>query len=158
MSLLNIMNSTCSKSARFFMLPTAPENCGNAIKVQSRIVKTVHVDISAQDSTRPGDKCRRFIISYRLSDDTINIYEPPIRNSGVVGGKFLEPTRVSKPNSPLDQPEYYGPQDFYIGAVVEIFKHRFVIINADYYVLKYLEKHCHQMSGMICFAILLNSF
>jgi len=66
----------------------------------------------------------------------------------VIGGKFLEPTRVAKPDSPLDRPEYYGPQDLYIGAVVEVFKHRFIITNADYYVLKYLEKHCHQVPGM----------
>lgn len=28
------------------------------------------------------DVDRRFIISYYLTDDTIHVYEPPIRNSG----------------------------------------------------------------------------
>ena len=34
------------------------------------------------DTTKPIDQDRRFIISYFLSDDTILVYEPPVRNSG----------------------------------------------------------------------------
>lgn len=30
----------------------------------------------------PVDKDRKFIISYYLSDDTISLFEPPLRNSG----------------------------------------------------------------------------
>lgn len=78
----------------------------------------------------------------------MTIYEPPVRNSGIIGGKFLERTRVAKPSSAPDQPTFYGPQDFYIGAVVDIFKHRFVIISADEYVLKYMEEHKSQFPGM----------
>ena len=50
-----------------------------------------------QDSPRDIDKSRKFIISYRLGDDTISIHEPPQRNTGIIGGRFLERTRVSKP-------------------------------------------------------------
>jgi len=96
------------------------------------------------DTVRPEDKGRRFIISYMLADDMLTIYEPPVRNSGIIGGRFLERTRVAKPGSTLEQPVYYGPQDFYIGAVVEIFKHRFIITNADAFVLKYIEEHRSQ--------------
>ena len=49
------------------------------------------------DSPREDDKLRKFIISYRLGDDTISIHEPPQRNTGIIGGRFLERTRVSKP-------------------------------------------------------------
>lgn len=38
----------------------------------------------------------RFIISYFLSDDTILVFEPPQRNSGILGGKFLERGRIKK--------------------------------------------------------------
>lgn len=48
-------------------------------------------------TTRPEDQSRKFILSYRLSDDSIGIFEPPIRNSGVIGGKFLEFSRIAKP-------------------------------------------------------------
>ncbi|KAL3892161.1 hypothetical protein ACJMK2_004395 [Sinanodonta woodiana] len=100
---------------------------------------------ATMDTVRPEDKGRRFIISYRLADDMMTIYEPPVRNSGIIGGKFLERTRVAKPGCPPDQPVYYGPQDLYIGAVIEVFRHRFIILNADEYVLKYMETHKDQI-------------
>jgi EF-hand domain-containing protein 1 len=49
------------------------------------------------ETSRREDQGRKFIISYRLSDDTIGIFEPPMRNSGIIGGKFLEYSRVGKP-------------------------------------------------------------
>lgn len=91
------------------------------------------------ESVRAEDKLRRFIISYRLADDMITVYEKAQRNSGIIGGKFLERTRVCKPGSQIDSPEFYTPADFSVGAVVEIFKHRFRITDADEYVLTFLE-------------------
>lgn len=64
-----------------------------------------------------------------------------------MGGKYLDRCRVARPGSLPESPTYYGPQDFYIGAVVDIFRKRFVIIDADYYVLKYIEEHEHQFPG-----------
>ena len=71
----------------------------------------------------------------------LTIYEPPVRNAGIIGGKFLERTHATKPGSSVDNPAFYSPADFQIGAVIEIFKHRFRITDADEYVLKYLESH-----------------
>jgi hypothetical protein len=39
------------------------------------------------------------VLSYFMMDDSLLIFEPPIRNSGIVGGKFLERQRVYKPGS-----------------------------------------------------------
>lgn len=77
----------------------------------------------------------------------VTIYEPPVRNSGIIGGKFLERTRVAKPGSTPDSPKFYGPQDFYIGAVIEVYSHRFVVTNADRFVLTYMEQHASQFPG-----------
>ena len=96
------------------------------------------------DTSNPEDQGRKFVINYRLSDDSISVYEPPIRNSGVIGGKFLEFSRVAKPGSSTDKPEYYGPQDFAIGTVVKLFKHKFRIVGADLYVLKFAEENAEQ--------------
>lgn len=63
------------------------------------------------------------------------------RNAGILGGKFLERTRVAKPGSSTDNPVYYAPQDFVIGGTIEIFKHKFVLTDADEYVWKYAEEH-----------------
>ena len=38
----------------------------------------------------PEDVDRRFIISFYLADDTISIYEPSQKNSGIEPGAFLE--------------------------------------------------------------------
>lgn len=67
----------------------------------------------------PEDEGRRFILSYFLSNDMISIFEKPTRNSGIIAGKFLEKTRIPKPSSTIENPEYYSPADFAIGATVE---------------------------------------
>lgn len=42
------------------------------------------------NTTVPEDFDRRFIIQIYLSDDTLSIYEPAQKNSGIKEGKFLE--------------------------------------------------------------------
>ena len=74
----------------------------------------------------------------------MTIYEPPTRNAGIIGGKFLERTRAVKPGSKVDNPDFYTPADFKIGSTVEVFKHRFILQDADEYVLKYLEGHANE--------------
>ncbi|XP_072533666.1 EF-hand domain-containing protein 1 [Salminus brasiliensis] len=96
------------------------------------------------DSQNPHDEGRRFVLSYFLSNDMISIFETSRRNSGILGGKFLEKTRIPKPGSTAENPEYYGPADFAIGATVEVFRHRFVLTDADQYVLTYLESIAEQ--------------
>ncbi|WAR28655.1 EFHC2-like protein [Mya arenaria] len=78
--------------------------------------------LARMDTTKPIDMDRRFIISYFLSDDTILVFEPPVRNSGIIGGKFLERTRIKQPAQPLystSMSEYYLAQDLYVGAHFE---------------------------------------
>lgn len=38
--------------------------------------------LARMDTAKPIDQDRRFIISYFLSDDTLLVFEPPVRNSG----------------------------------------------------------------------------
>ena len=66
-------------------------------------------------SRKSEDKNRRFVIQYFLEDNTMSIREPPIRNSGVVGGSFLG-------RCPCKHPEGSKilPINFYVGAVVEV--------------------------------------
>lgn len=49
--------------------------------------------------------------------------------------------RIPKPNFKPEKPEYYGPADFAIGAMIEAYGSRFVIVNADAAVLTYMEKN-----------------
>nr|XP_033794981.1 EF-hand domain-containing protein 1 isoform X2 [Geotrypetes seraphini] len=93
------------------------------------------------DTLNSIDKGRRFIISFYLSDDAASIFEQQIRNSGIIGGKFLERTRIPKPDSTVDNPSYYGPSDFTIGSVIEVFGNRFILTDADEYVFNHLKQH-----------------
>jgi len=96
---------------------------------------------AALDSTRPEDQGREFVISYRLNDDKISVYEVPVRNSGWPGGKFLDFMRIIKPGSSKDDPQYYGPGDLYVGAMLDVFGHRFCLNAADPFVLEFVEKN-----------------
>ncbi|XP_001624761.2 EF-hand domain-containing family member C2 [Nematostella vectensis] len=96
--------------------------------------------VGCLNTTRPIDMDRRFIISYFLSDDTILVFEPPQRNSGILGGKFLERGSIKKPNAMSS----YVAQDLFIGATVQFFKHEFILIDADEYAVEYMEKHSNE--------------
>ncbi|XP_068433358.1 EF-hand domain-containing protein 1 [Clinocottus analis] len=126
----------------FSLIPEPPkkdvikmlENGDNVLRYSARL-----------DSQNPGDEGRQFIVSYYLSDDTMSIFENNTRNSGIIGGKFLRKNRIHKPGSTVDNSEFYSPADFAIGATLEVFSHRFVLTDADPYVLKYLESIASQI-------------
>ncbi|KAK7478315.1 hypothetical protein BaRGS_00030467 [Batillaria attramentaria] len=72
--------------------------------------------LARMETEHPIDKGRRFIISYFLRDDTILVFEPPVRNSGVIGGKFIERGRIKKPHQmrfSTQLSEYYLAPDLY---------------------------------------------
>ncbi|KAK5607935.1 EF-hand domain-containing member C2, partial [Crenichthys baileyi] len=95
----------------------------------------------------PVDKERVFIISFYLSDDSMSMFERPQRNSGVLGGKFLERRRVRKPGQKLfkSEPfEYFTAQDLYVGASVCVNGVNFQLLDADDYTLNYMEQHAEE--------------
>ncbi|XP_076350680.1 EF-hand domain-containing family member C2-like isoform X2 [Tachypleus tridentatus] len=95
-------------------------------------------------TTDPGDSDRTFILSYFLSDNTIQIYEPPVQNSGLAGGKFLERGKVKTPDSTSTFSQYYTVSDMYIGAVLNIVGLKFLLTDADEFALNYMEQHPEQ--------------
>ncbi|XP_029415592.1 EF-hand domain-containing protein 1 isoform X2 [Nannospalax galili] len=127
----------------FVLIPKAPKK--DVIKLLVNDNKVLRY-LAKLESPILEDKERRFIFSYFLATDMISIFEPPVRNSGILGGKFLGRTKVVKPFCPVDNPIYYGPSDFYIGAVVEVFGHRFIILDTDEYVIKYMQSNADQYS------------
>ncbi|VDL98195.1 unnamed protein product [Schistocephalus solidus] len=92
----------------------------------------------------PQDRDRCFIIYCFLTDDTFLIYEPPVRNSGFKGGKFMERRKVMKPGQErfrINLPDYYTTVDVYVGAVVEFNNFLFEVCGADEYAYRYMEQH-----------------
>jgi len=95
----------------------------------------------------PIDSTRKFIVSYYLSDDTVSFFEPPLRNSGVIGGQFLERRRLKKPHDYDNMEgtaEYYELGDLYVGARCTFNKFDFILTDADEYALRYMETHCDE--------------
>jgi hypothetical protein len=91
---------------------------------------------------------RRFILSYFLSDDSIYVHEPPVKNSGIGGGRFLERTKVKKPGqAPYSTklPEYYTFRDLFVGAVLNLNNFSFKLYDADAYCFDFMEKNAQQM-------------
>jgi hypothetical protein len=75
-----------------------------------------------------------------------------IRNAGIIGGKFMERTRVLLPGSSLSDPKgpsYYEISDLFIGAKLQVLSHHFVLIDADEYVFNYLESQKYKLSDKI---------
>jgi len=100
--------------------------------------------VAFMKTENPVDAGRKFTVFFFLSDDTIAVFEPPQRNSGVIGGKFLERGRIKKPGQELfksDMSEYYRAQDIYVGAEVIFHDHTFIIVDADEYAMAYMEHH-----------------
>eukprot|EP00887_Chlorella_sp_A99_P006482 scaffold3.g6482.t1 len=83
-----------------------------------------------------ADAGRRFVLSFFAADDTVAVFEPPQRNSGIVGGKFLERARVQKPGPGM---RWYEEGDFFVGAVIALHGRRFLLESADDFTLERLR-------------------
>jgi Ca2+-binding EF-hand superfamily protein len=94
------------------------------------------------------DMPRRFVVAVYLVDDTVSIFEPPQRNSGIVGGKFLERGKFRHMEPPEGgPPRFFFPHDFYVGARIplEFCPHQQLeILEADAFTLKFCEGSCRQ--------------
>jgi len=86
-------------------------------------------------STEPDDETRRFIISFYCGDDTIQIYEICDKNSGRIGGRFMERKKQTNPVTS----RYYTEKDFVIGKTVFLVGFKFMLSKADEYTEKYME-------------------
>lgn len=83
------------------------------------------------------DKNRRFIITYYLNNDTVSIFEKFERNSGFIGGKFLERQRVKNPSTE----EFFKPADFFVGAKITINSYDFEVVEADQFTAKFMDNN-----------------
>lgn len=68
------------------------------------------------------DACRQFEVSLFVDDHTLSVFEPPRRNSGVLGGKFLLRHRFKTPEGKDFTPDMFLP-----GAVLRIGGHDFKV-------------------------------
>ena len=91
-------------------------------------------------STEPDDENREFIISFYCGDDTIQIYEVCDKNSGRIGGKFMEKKTHKNPVTNNN----YEEKDFCLGRTIFLGGFRFQLVSADEYTEKYMEDNPDQ--------------
>jgi hypothetical protein len=123
-----------SLGSYLYLMPKVPkqdfkkfmENDGMILRFLGRFINPSKVDAG-----------RRFILNYYLNNDTIQIFEKFERNSGFVGGKFLERDRVKNPATN----EYFQPMDLFVGANVEVNKYKFQLLDADEYTRKFMSNN-----------------
>jgi len=84
---------------------------------------------------REEDVNRRFVFTYCLWDDQMSVQEPPQRNSGQVGGRFLEKAvHLNQKTGRLIVPE-----DLLPGNIVQIMNHEFRMLDMDEGTRRILE-------------------
>jgi hypothetical protein len=86
-------------------------------------------------STEPDDESRTFIVSFYCGDDTIQVYEVCDKNSGRMGGRFME---RKKQRSQITG-QYYTEKDFLIGRTVFLGGFKFMLTSSDEYTEKYMQ-------------------
>ncbi|XP_076482302.1 EF-hand domain-containing family member C2 isoform X2 [Bombus vancouverensis nearcticus] len=100
-------------------------------------------------SNVPANQDRQFIIRVFLMDDTVSIFELARRNSGFRRCLFQKRMPMMLPNQEVfvsKKPDYYKPEDFYIGARPNLNGFIFEITSADVYALRYMELHCDKFA------------
>jgi hypothetical protein len=89
----------------------------------------------------PEDIDRRFIISFYLADDTVSIFEPAQKNSGIIEGPFLRRKQYKNIDNNM---EFITPSDLGIGDDIKINGYHFNILGSDEYTSKYLAGHTYE--------------
>ena len=122
-------------------IPAAPKPQRRDQLIEGSQASCVALRFTARLVSRPGrtqltaaDRARRFVLSFFLSDGTLAIYEPPVPNSGIVGGKYLERCKAYKADG-----ERIAEKDLWVGATIEAFSRLFELIDADEWTLKTME-------------------
>ncbi len=85
---------------------------------------------------KPEDAIRKFIITYYLNDDSLQIYEPPTKNSGFSTGKFLERGQYKN-----GQGNVYKPENLIIGQEIKINGYDFFITDCDDFTKKWYAEN-----------------
>eukprot|EP00210_Caulerpa_lentillifera_P006079 g5808.t1 len=130
-----------SKQNCIMLIPKPPKKDFLKLMNKDRIVLRFASRLTSTEQYSPTeeDAERTFIVTYFMADDTIAIFEKPIKNSGLVGGKFLERRIIRKPGTN----EPYTYHDLYVGTVLEFHRRGFLLLDADEYTYTYMENNKH---------------
>ncbi|XP_061580290.1 EF-hand domain-containing family member C2 [Cololabis saira] len=130
------------------LLPKPPRKDFNKFMEKDRCgLNSNALTFRAKMTTDTFEAERVFFISFHLCDDTMSVVETPQKNSGMLGGRFLERRRMKKPGQELfksEPSEYFTAQDLYVGASIYLCGKVFQLLDADEYTLNYMEQHAEE--------------
>jgi len=86
-------------------------------------------------SDNPSDEERKFMVSFYLRDNAVQVYEIAGKNTGRQSSKFIEKQRIKNPYSKT----YYSEKDFVPGNVIYVNKFIFKLLECDEYTRKYMR-------------------
>eukprot|EP01031_Cornospumella_fuschlensis_P027637 gene27637-33375_t len=90
----------------------------------------------------PIESTRVFLLTFFLEDDSLQVYEDNVRNSGIWGGTFLKRGRYNHETPPdCPHPRPLLPTDIYLGNVVCVNGNQFRIFEMDNMSLKFCENY-----------------
>jgi len=79
---------------------------------------------------------REFVLTYYPVDGTMYVFEKSKRNSGVIGGKYLERSRWRKADD-----EWYSGADLAVGQTIVLSGHPLTLTGADEYAINFMKAH-----------------
>ena len=86
------------------------------------------------------DRDRRFILTLYVSTEQLSIFERLERNSGFLGGKFLEKSKLKNPRTGRS----YEWRDFHVGGRVRVNEYEFEVVEADEYSRKWMARQAQE--------------
>ena len=90
------------------------------------------------ESAAENFRIRKCVVLYYLEDDSMQVSEPKVENSGIPQGVFIKRHRIPKPDEAY---AYYTYNDLGIGAELPMYGRTFRLVNADGFTTKfYAEK------------------
>lgn len=120
--------------------PSDPKAMSRAMAARSRVRRTQLDEV---------DRKRKFVITWYLENDTLQVFEPPQRNGGLLAGKILARCKLRNP----DTGDFFRTKDFKVGNVLNINGQRYHLDSTDEYSQKVMEQGKHFLMSDVRFVL-----
>ncbi|XP_045651706.1 EF-hand domain-containing family member C2, partial [Ursus americanus] len=97
-----------------------------------------YLEDEVPDKRQENYRIRRYKIYFYLEDDTIQVNEPELKNSGMPQGTFIRRHRISLP--PPDEDQFYTVHHFNINIDIVFYGRTFKIYDCDTFTKNFLKK------------------
>uniref|UniRef100_A0A452DRC9 EF-hand domain-containing family member C2 n=1 Tax=Capra hircus TaxID=9925 RepID=A0A452DRC9_CAPHI len=97
-----------------------------------------YVEDEVPDKSQENYRIRCYKIYFYLEDDTVEVNEPVLKNSGLPQGIFIRRHRISLP--PPNEDQFYTVHDFNVNTDIVFYGRTFKIYDCDAFTKNFLTK------------------